>query len=104
MRPAAVRYGRPMDVPMQNRLPEKNPRPSSLVAPLDRAARDMKGFLLVLAMGRAALALTCLWAFKLRDSLPSPSRATAASSVQTNKPPEAKPAPNAHIAAPAGRW
>ena len=89
---------------MQNRLPEKNPRPSSLVARLDRAARDMNAFLLVLAIGLATLDLTCLWAFKLRDSLPSPSRATAASSVQTNKPPEAKPAPNAHVAAPAGRW
>jgi len=45
---------------MQNRLPEKNPRPSSLVARLDRAARDMNAFLLVLAIGLATLDLTCL--------------------------------------------
>lgn len=86
---------------MQNPLPGKDPRPRSLAARLDRAARDMNAFLLVLAIGLATLDLTCLWAFKLRDALPSMTRSSASSMAITsngaiNKPAQAKPAPKAN--------
>lgn len=82
---------------MQNRLPGKDPRPQSLVARLDRAARDMNAFLLVLAIGLATLDLTCLWAFKLRDALPAMTHTPASSMAVNsngaiNKPAQAKPA------------
>jgi len=76
--------------PMPNQSPKKDPR--SLVARLDRAAGDMNAFLLVLAIGLATLDLTCLWAFKMRDLLPTMARATATSTMATNKPPHQKPA------------
>src|SRR5262245_51414467 len=86
--------------PMQNPLPEKNPRPRSLAARLDRAARDMHAFLLVLAIGLATLDLTCLCAFKLRDSLPTTSHASAMSAAAVNHQPQSKPAPNYPPASP----
>jgi hypothetical protein len=79
---------------MENRLPEKDPRPRSLAGRLDRAARDMNAFLLVLAIGLATLDLTCLWAFKMRDALPTAARSAAASAPAANKPSQSKPAPN----------
>ena len=91
---------------MQNPLPGKDPRPRSLVARLDRAARDMNAFLLVLAIGLATLDLTCLWAFKLRDALPAMTHTSASaiasnSNAGINKPAQAKPAPK-HNPAVAG--
>jgi hypothetical protein len=89
---------------MENRLPEKNPRQRRLAARLDRAARDMNAFLLVLAIGLATLDLTCLWAFKLRDALPAASRTAAAAAVPANKPTETKAPPNTQAGASAARW
>ena len=89
---------------MQNPLPGKDPRPRSLVARLDRAARDMNAFLLVLAIGLATLDLTCLWAFKLRDALPAMTHNSASamavnSNGAINKPAQATPAPKHNPAA-----
>lgn len=84
---------------MQNQLPDKTPRPPSLTARLDRAARDMNAFLLVLAIGLATLDLTCLWAFKMRDALPGMTRNSASSAAGLNKPTHVKPAPNGNPAA-----
>ena len=83
---------------MQNPLPGKDPRPRSLAARLDHAARDMNAFLLVLAIGLATLDLTCLWAFKLQDALPAMTRSSASSMAISsngaiNKPAQAKPPP-----------
>jgi hypothetical protein len=90
--------------PMQNPLPGKDPRSRSLAARLDRAARDMNAFLLVLAIGLATLDLTCLWAFKLRDALPAMTRTSVSSAPINpngafNKPAQAKPAakPNPNV-------
>jgi hypothetical protein len=51
--------------PMPGQSPKKQPSRTNLTARLDRAAGDMNAFLLVLAIGLAALDLTCLWAFKM---------------------------------------
>jgi hypothetical protein len=52
---------------------------SGFIFRVDRAARDVNAFLFVLAVGLAALDLSCYWAIKLRDSLPPahPAMATA---------------------------
>ena len=50
---------------MPDQSPKKQPSRTNLTARLDRAAGDMNAFLLVLAIGLAALDLTCLWAFKM---------------------------------------
>jgi hypothetical protein len=75
-------------------MPDQSPKkdPQSLAARLDRAAGDMNALLLVLAIGLAALDLTCLWAFKMRDVLPAMARATATSTTAINKPPHQRPA------------
>ena len=84
---------------MLNRSPQEDDSPKHLLARLDRVAREMNAFLLVLALGLAALDLTCLWAFKLQDALPAMTRTSAASSTAINsngainKPAQAKPAP-----------
>jgi hypothetical protein len=89
--------------PMQNQLPDKNPRPRTLTARLDRAARDMNAFLLVLAIGLATLDLTCLWAFKMRDALPGMTRNSANAAAGMSKPAQhVKPVPNGNPAAAAG--
>lgn len=90
---------------MQNPVPGEDPRPRSLVARLDRAARDMNAFLLVLAIGLATLDLTCLWAFKLRDALPAVTHTSVSSTAinsngAINKPSQAKPAPKPNPSAP----
>ena len=76
---------------MQNRLPDKDPRPKGLAARLDRAAGDLNAFLLVLAIGLATLDLTCFWAFKMRDALPSMAVAsTSSAAVNPSKPAQLK--------------
>ena len=90
---------------MQNQLPGKDPRPGSLAARLEHTARDMNAFLLVLAIGLAALDLTCLWAFKLRDALPAVTHTSVSSTAinsngAINKPSQAKPASRPNPNAP----
>lgn len=87
---------------MQNQLPDKNPRQRTLTARLDRAARDMNAFLLVLAIGLATLDLTCLWAFKMRDALPGMTRSSASAAAGISKPAHVKPTPSGNPAAAAG--
>jgi hypothetical protein len=71
---------------MPNRVPEKTPQARALAARLDRAARDVNAFLLVLAIGLAMLDVTYLWAFKMRDALPAMARASAISAAVATKP------------------
>jgi len=89
---------------MENRLPDKDPRLRSLAARLDRAARDMNAFLLVLAIGLATLDLTCLWAFKMRDALPAMSHQSANATAAVNQQPPSKPAPNSQPGPPRSGW
>jgi len=49
-----------------------------LAARIDRAARDMNAFLLVLAIGLATLDFSCFLAIKLRDALPPAQRGDTA--------------------------
>ena len=50
-------------------------------------------FLLVVAIGLATLDLTCFWAFKMRDALPSMAlAATSSATVNPNKPSQPKQA------------
>src|SRR5436853_7843948 len=84
--------------PMLNRSPQEDDSSKRLLARLDRIAREMNAFLLVLAIGLATLDLTCLWAFKLRDALPAMTRTSASSTAinsngAINKPAQAKPPP-----------
>jgi hypothetical protein len=71
---------------MLNRFPERTPRSEALAARLDRAARDVNAFLLVLAIGLAMLEVTYLWAFKMHDALPAMARASAISAAVATKP------------------
>ncbi|HEX3538354.1 MAG TPA: hypothetical protein VHU15_16470 [Stellaceae bacterium] len=61
---------------MQDPSSERREGRLGFAARIDRAARDMNAFLFVLAVGLAALDLSCYWALKLRDALP-PVRPTA---------------------------
>ena len=56
---------------MQNRSPDNDNSRKGLIGRLDRIAAEMNVFLIVLAIGLATLDLTCLWAFKMRDALPT---------------------------------
>lgn len=90
---------------MQNRLPDKNPRPKGLAARLDRAAGDLNAFLLVLAIGLATLDLTCFWAFKMRDALPSMALTTSSSAaVNPSNAPQPKKAEASRPNAPKVSW
>ncbi len=71
---------------MLNRSPQEDDPPKRLLARLDRVAREMNAFLLVLALGLAALDLTCLWAFRMVDALPAMARGHATGAVTPNKP------------------
>lgn len=90
---------------MQNGLPQKDPHPRGLAARLDHAASNMNAFLLVLAIGLATLDLTCFWAFKMRDALPSMALATTSSAaVSANKPAQPKQAEISYPSALKGSW
>ena len=71
---------------MSNRSPQENNSPKRLVARLERVAGEMNAFLFVLALGLAALDLTCLWAFRMADALPAMARSQATGAVTPNKP------------------
>jgi hypothetical protein len=71
---------------MSNRSPRDDDSAKRLLARLDRVAREMNVFLLVLALGLAALDLTCLWAFRMADALPAMARGHAIGAVTPNKP------------------
>ena len=70
---------------MLNRSPREDNSPKRLVARLDRVAGEMNAFLFVLALGLAALDLTCLWAFRMADALPPIARSSATGAVMPNK-------------------
>lgn len=59
---------------------------------LDRTARELNAFLLVLAIGFVALDATFFVAFKVRDALPSPPRIEMSPSVAGK--PAATPGPS----------
>ena len=77
---------------MLNRSPRQHDSSWRLPARLDRVAREMNAFLLVLALGLAALDLTGLWVFRMTDALPAMAGSNATGAVMPNRP-----------AAPAGR-
>src|SRR5258707_13449368 len=56
--------------PMENRSPQGNVRATRLIDRLDGLAREMNAFLLVLAIGLAALDVTGFVAFTVRDAAP----------------------------------
>ena len=56
---------------MQNQLRREAVSPKGLLVRLDHAAGTMNAFLLVFAIGLAALDLTCLWILTVRDAVPS---------------------------------
>ncbi|MBV8492510.1 MAG: hypothetical protein JO162_03430 [Alphaproteobacteria bacterium] len=86
-------------------MPDKNPRPKGLAARLDRAAGDLNAFLLVLAIGLATLDLTCFWAFKMRDALPSMALTTSSSAaVNPSNAPQPKKAEASRPNAPKVGW
>jgi len=59
---------------MQDHVQRKENIRPRWVGNLERAAGDLNAVLLALAIGLAALDLTCFCAFQVRDALPSPSR------------------------------
>jgi len=71
---------------MLNRSPQENNSPKRLLTRLERVAGEMNAFLFVLALGLAALDLTCLWAFRMADALPAMARSNATGAVMPNKP------------------
>ena len=71
---------------MLNQSPEEDNSPKPLLARLDRVARQINAFLFVLALGLAALDLTCLWAFRMADALPAMAPSNATGAVMPNKP------------------
>ena len=70
---------------MLNRSPQPDDSPKRLLARLDRLAGEMNAFLFVLALGLAALDLTCLWAFRMADALPTMGRNNPTGAVMPNK-------------------
>jgi len=62
---------------MQNQLRREAVSPKGLLVRLDHAAGTMNAFLLVFAIGLAALDLTCLWILTVRDAVPSVTRLSA---------------------------
>ncbi len=71
---------------MLNRSPQEDTSRKFLLVRLDRLAREMNAFLFVLALGLAALDLTCLWVFRMADALPAMARSNATGAVMPNKP------------------
>ena len=71
---------------MLNRSPQEDGSPKPRLARLDRVARKINAFLFVLALGLAALDLTCLWAFRMADALPAMAQSNATGAVIPNKP------------------
>jgi hypothetical protein len=59
---------------MENQPPQQKVKRSRLIEGLDRGAREMNAFLLVLAIGLAALDVTGFVAFTIRDAAPSVAR------------------------------
>ena len=69
---------------MQPRMPRDHDRPKTLVARLDRIAREMNAFLVVLAIGLATLDATCYWAKAVSDAFAH--HVVAADAPQTPPP------------------
>lgn len=55
---------------MRDPSPRHGAERPGFAARLDRAAQDINAFLLVLALGLAALDFSCFMAIKLRDAVP----------------------------------
>jgi hypothetical protein len=70
---------------MQDYRPRDGQPPKGLLDRLDRAAGNMNAYLLVIAIGLAALDFTCFWIFQARNALPSAGR-TGASAAMTSAP------------------
>ena len=68
---------------MENRSQRSPGRTERLTGRLDRAARELNAFLLVLAIGLAVLDFTCFFAFKVRDALPPTARVEAEPSLMS---------------------
>lgn len=62
---------------MAHRSQREDAGPKRLIDRLEHVASELNAFLLVLAIGLAALNLTCFFAFKVRDALPSVVRVEA---------------------------
>ena len=71
---------------MLDRSPQEDDSRKRLLVRLDRLAGEMNAFLFVLALGLAALDLTCLWAFRMADAFPTMGRNNPAGAVMPNKP------------------
>jgi hypothetical protein len=71
---------------MLNRSLQQDNWRKILLTRLDRVARRMNVILFVLALGLAALDLTCLWAFRMADALPAMAQSNATGAVMPNKP------------------
>ena len=71
---------------MLNRSPQQDDWRKPLLVRLDRVAGEVNAFLFVLALGLAALDLTCLWAFRMADALPAMARGHVTGAVTPNKP------------------
>src|SRR6266542_6921331 len=69
------------NVSMLDPSPQNDDSPKRLLVRLDRVAREMNVFLLVLALGLAVLDLTCLWAVRMADALPAMARSHATGAV-----------------------
>jgi hypothetical protein len=85
---------------MENDRPRGDQTPKSLLGRLDRAAGKMNAFLLVIAIGLAALDFTCFWVIKVRDALPAVTRVEA--NAATSAKPAASARHNVAAASPSG--
>jgi hypothetical protein len=85
---------------MDNGPRRDDKRARALSTRIDRAARDVNVFLLVLAVGLATLDLTCFCAFKMRDALPSAARASANPTLITQRARGSRPYGSLAAAAP----
>jgi hypothetical protein len=70
---------------MQDHWSRNRQPPKGLLDRLDRAAGNMNAYLLVIAIGLAALDFTCFWIFQARKALP-PSGRTGANAAINSAP------------------
>ena len=70
---------------MQDHWSRNRQPPKGLLDRLDRAAGNMNAYLLVIAIGLAALDFTCFWIFQARNALP-PGGRTGATAAMNSAP------------------
>ncbi len=66
---------------MKHRSSHSDSNDTGLIGRIDRAAKELNAFLLVLAIGLAVLDFTCFFAFKISAALPA---AVAAADTNAN--------------------